>query len=217
MFYLALAKHNFCIPAKRLGGGYYTLGSKKVYCKILGNRLVVRVGGGYMEIGEFIDQYGQSEAEKHLLNQEAAERVLLKRAQQDKLQLQHLPSASEAEASFFDGQKLQPCVEGKSPKHSFSNKNIVANRKLHIIESKSPKVISNSSQPKIFVSQVDVNPDGLIDEEVKEHHSQSSQMVIQGRRSPQVFIKRASPLRMTPGGQSGSAINPSRSFVVINK
>jgi len=55
MFADALARLGLCLPAKRLGGGYYTLGSKKIYCKILNNRLVVRVGGGYMAIEDFID------------------------------------------------------------------------------------------------------------------------------------------------------------------
>lgn len=63
------------LPAKRLGGGYYTLGSKKIYCKILNNRLVVRVGGGYMAIEQFVEQYGKGEAEKHSLNKEMTEQV----------------------------------------------------------------------------------------------------------------------------------------------
>lgn len=40
---------------KRLGGGYYIMGSKKIYCKIMNNRLVVRVGGGYMGIEQFVE------------------------------------------------------------------------------------------------------------------------------------------------------------------
>ena len=81
LFAQALAHFGFTIPAKRLGGGNYTLGSKKIYCKILGQSLMVRVGGGYMEIKEFIEQYGQSEAEKQTINLEAAEAVLFKMAQ----------------------------------------------------------------------------------------------------------------------------------------
>lgn len=42
------------IPIKRLGGGYYMFGTKKIYCKIINGKLVVRVGGGYMGIEEFI-------------------------------------------------------------------------------------------------------------------------------------------------------------------
>lgn len=40
-------KYNLAIPCKRLGGGYYTFGLKKIYCKIINSRLVVRIGGGY--------------------------------------------------------------------------------------------------------------------------------------------------------------------------
>lgn len=64
------------MPAKRLGGGYYTLGSKKIYCKILNSRLVVRVGGGYMQIEDFLDQYGQVEADKYSMQQDVMDGIM---------------------------------------------------------------------------------------------------------------------------------------------
>ena len=48
---------NCPVPIKRLGGGYYLFGTKKIYAKILNGRLVIRVGGGYMVIDEFIQTY----------------------------------------------------------------------------------------------------------------------------------------------------------------
>lgn len=36
-------------------------GTKKIYAKIINNKLVVRVGGGFMGIDEFINTYGESE------------------------------------------------------------------------------------------------------------------------------------------------------------
>lgn len=36
-------------------------GTKKIYAKIMNNKLVVRVGGGFMGIDEFIHSYGESE------------------------------------------------------------------------------------------------------------------------------------------------------------
>ena len=44
-------------------------GTKKIYCKIINGKLVVRVGGGYMGIEEFIMQYGLQETEKASLMQ----------------------------------------------------------------------------------------------------------------------------------------------------
>jgi hypothetical protein len=35
LFSQTIAVMGFQIPAKRLGGGYYTLGSKKIFCKII--------------------------------------------------------------------------------------------------------------------------------------------------------------------------------------
>ncbi|CAI2359474.1 unnamed protein product [Moneuplotes crassus] len=49
------------VPIKRLGGGYYMFGTKKIYAKILNGQLVVRVGGGYMNIEEFIKCYADQE------------------------------------------------------------------------------------------------------------------------------------------------------------
>lgn len=49
------------VPIKRLGGGYYMFGTKKIYAKILNGKLVIRVGGGYMNIEEFIRTYAEQE------------------------------------------------------------------------------------------------------------------------------------------------------------
>lgn len=39
-------------------------GSKKIFCKIINGKLVVRVGGGYMGIEEFIMTYMKNETDK---------------------------------------------------------------------------------------------------------------------------------------------------------
>lgn len=45
--------------------GVYQFGSKRVYIKIeQGNQILVRVGGGYMFIKDFIEQYTPAEVEK---------------------------------------------------------------------------------------------------------------------------------------------------------
>jgi len=55
------------LKIERLGGGYYMFGTKKIYCKIINGKLVVRVGGGYMGMEEFINTYGQQEVNKYAL------------------------------------------------------------------------------------------------------------------------------------------------------
>ena len=42
------------VPISRIGGGNYIFGTKKIYTKIMNNKLVVRVGGGFMSMDEFI-------------------------------------------------------------------------------------------------------------------------------------------------------------------
>lgn len=49
------------VPVKRLGEGQYMYGSKKIYAKIMNGKLVIRVGGGYMLIDEFLANYAEIE------------------------------------------------------------------------------------------------------------------------------------------------------------
>lgn len=67
MFAKYFNKLGINVGVKRLGGGYYMFGSKKIFCKIINGRLVVRVGGGFMGIEDFIMQYGQQESDKEKL------------------------------------------------------------------------------------------------------------------------------------------------------
>lgn len=39
-------------------------GSKKIFAKVMNNKLVIRVGGGYMLIDEFLANYAELEMEK---------------------------------------------------------------------------------------------------------------------------------------------------------
>lgn len=52
------------VPIKKLGNGYYMFGTRKIYAKVMNGNLVIRVGGGYMSIEEFIEAYGQAELER---------------------------------------------------------------------------------------------------------------------------------------------------------
>lgn len=52
------------VPIKRLGNGFYMFGSRKIFAKVLNGRLVIRVGGGYMVIEEFISSYADAELRK---------------------------------------------------------------------------------------------------------------------------------------------------------
>jgi hypothetical protein len=45
------------LPVKRMGDGNYLFGTKKIYARIMQGKLVIRVGGGFMSIEEFINTY----------------------------------------------------------------------------------------------------------------------------------------------------------------
>ena len=51
-------------PIRRIGGGFYMFGSKKIFAKIINGKLVIRVGGGYMVIEKFIETYAEDEMAK---------------------------------------------------------------------------------------------------------------------------------------------------------
>ena len=53
--------HGCEIEIKRLGGGFYMFGEKKIFAKIINGKLIIRVGGGYMNIDEFMQHYGMME------------------------------------------------------------------------------------------------------------------------------------------------------------
>ena len=44
--------------------GIYKYGKKRVFMKIEGDQIIIRVGGGYLTIEEFIDQYCDGEQSK---------------------------------------------------------------------------------------------------------------------------------------------------------
>ena len=52
------------LPVKRLGDGNYLFGTKKIFARIMQGKLVIRVGGGYMSIEEFIQTYSDFEIQK---------------------------------------------------------------------------------------------------------------------------------------------------------
>jgi len=62
------------VPIKRLGNGYYMFGARKIFAKVLNGRLVIRVGGGYMVIEEFISAYAEQEMRKKRHMDEKAEK-----------------------------------------------------------------------------------------------------------------------------------------------
>ena len=56
MFMEALNRCNFTgLKVVRLDKGKYMFGSKKIIAKIINGKLVIRVGGGYMSVDEFIE------------------------------------------------------------------------------------------------------------------------------------------------------------------
>ena len=57
-------EHGCEVPIRRIGNGYYLFGTRKIYAKILNGKLVIRVGGGYMIIAEFIATYADVELQK---------------------------------------------------------------------------------------------------------------------------------------------------------
>lgn len=55
---------NCPVPIRKIGNGFYLFGTKKIYAKILNGKLVIRVGGGFMIIEEFIATYANAEMNK---------------------------------------------------------------------------------------------------------------------------------------------------------
>ena len=52
------------LSVKRTDVGKYVFGTKNILAKIVNGRLLVRVGGGYLGVEEFIEQHGPMEVAK---------------------------------------------------------------------------------------------------------------------------------------------------------
>lgn len=57
-------KNNVLVPIKRIEESKYLFGTKKIAAKIINGRLMVRVGGGYMTIEEFVEKHQIKEIDK---------------------------------------------------------------------------------------------------------------------------------------------------------
>ena len=61
-----LRKNNCNLKVVRTGPGKYMFGTKSIMAKVINDKLVIRVGGGYMGADEFIQTYGPMEMAKVL-------------------------------------------------------------------------------------------------------------------------------------------------------
>lgn len=71
MFAGYLNKAKLTIEVQRISASNYMFGTKKILAKIINGRLVIRVGGGYMNAEEFIEQYGKIEMMKMMKMEES--------------------------------------------------------------------------------------------------------------------------------------------------
>ena len=76
MFAGYLNKAELTIDVQRISASNYMFGTKKILAKIINGKLVIRVGGGYMNAEEFIDQYGKIEMMKMMKMEETKDQIL---------------------------------------------------------------------------------------------------------------------------------------------
>jgi len=69
MFADYMNKLNIEVDLKKIERGQYIFGSKKIMAKIKNGNLIIRVGGGYMMIDEFLSAYTTQELAKIKLNE----------------------------------------------------------------------------------------------------------------------------------------------------
>jgi len=57
MMALHINSCDYYVPVERLQEGHYLWGPKKIFAKIMNGKLIIRVGGGFMLIDEFLKHY----------------------------------------------------------------------------------------------------------------------------------------------------------------
>ena len=82
---------NCPVPIRKIGNGFYLFGTKKIFAKILNGKLVIRVGGGFMIIEEFIATYADTEMAK--INKMSDEQLIQLHQQSEAINTQINPNA----------------------------------------------------------------------------------------------------------------------------
>lgn len=99
----------------RESGGVYSFGTKKVSMKVEKDRVMIRVGGGYLLIDEFLEKYTQSELDKQ--ERSSPLKRIIERAAAPK---------TNGAASGYASKEGSPSQRKKSP----STRNSVSSQKL---------------------------------------------------------------------------------------
>lgn len=106
-------RDNLKILFLRESEGVYQFGTRRVYIKIeKGNKIVVRVGGGFMEIGDFLNQFTDNELQKMERKREVIQRF------QNKLKTQMLSSR----VSIYKTE-TSPVTKRRLPRSQSNHKN----------------------------------------------------------------------------------------------
>jgi len=124
---------NCDIPISRVGDGHYMFGSKKIFTRIMNGKLVVRVGGGFMSMDEFIATYAESERLK-LERMDPDDVDALHAGNKDKTKIDAVPLSNRAGSPRFNrggsGSPTSKAAAGSpgatkgfvgSPKHYVAN------------------------------------------------------------------------------------------------
>lgn len=103
---------------KRISAGKYLFGTKQILAKIINDKLVIRVGGGYMSADEFIETYGPMEMlkaqkadEQYNSNTSAGASPTKKGLQKSATTIGGKPAASMAEMKEMMKKQLQENVK----------------------------------------------------------------------------------------------------------
>merc|ERR1712060_745875 len=104
-----LSIKNCEVPISRITEGLYMFGSKKINTKIMNNKLVCRVGGGYMNMDEYISTYSESERLK-LERMDPADIEALHAQGTDKHMIKSVPLSNRAGSPKMGG------AAGRSPR-----------------------------------------------------------------------------------------------------
>lgn len=107
------AKSNLPIQFIRIGEGLYTFGTKKIAVKILNGKIVIRVGGGYLMIEEFLRLYTFSELKKL---SEIAKTGKNPVHEQKKEKEESSDSDSDSDSSEPEAESIKPQQQQNEPK-----------------------------------------------------------------------------------------------------
>ena len=138
--------NNLPIQFIRIGEGLYTFGTKKIAVKILNGKIVIRVGGGYLMIEEFLRLYTFSELKKLSEIAKTGKNPVNPVHEQKKEKEESSDSDSDSDSSEPEAESIKP--QQNEPKETSKQENVTSAMTKSLLSPREANSVPNNDGKK---------------------------------------------------------------------